>query len=253
MRNRSLRVRYDDAPFPLRDDFADSHSRFWERLAAPGSWWTSAQRIDIARQTRAAFRCPLCHVRRRALSPNTVDGAHATLDTRLPDAAVEAVHRIATDASRLSRRWYQGLLAQGLSEGQYVEIIGTVVSLVSIDSFALALGLPERPLPETAGSGEPSGYRPSSAAADDAWVPMVPEHNAGTPEADLWPDGKTGNVVRAMSLVPDEVRTLKDLSAAHYLAMADVRKPGYDAGRALSRSQMELLAGRTSALNACYY
>lgn len=258
MPTQSNQVHYDDAPFPMRQDFAESHSRFWARLATPGTWWSSAQRIAIAYEVRSAWHCPLCQARREALSPNTVDGSHTThADSDLPDlpdAAVEAIHRIVTDASRLTQKWYQGLLEQehALSDGQYVEIIGIVVSMVSIDSFALALGLAERPLP-AAGNGEPSRYRPATAGADDAWVPMVDEDNTGTPEADLWPAGNTGNVVRAMSLVPDEVRGLKDLSAAHYLAMSDVRKAGYHADRALSRSQMELLAGRTSALNACYY
>jgi hypothetical protein len=47
------------------------------------------------------------------------------------------------------------------------------------------------------------------------------------------------------------VRTLKDLSAAHYLSpekMVDLT-----AGRSLDRSQMELIAGRVSALNECFY
>ena len=81
---------------------------------------------------------------------------------------------------------------------------------------------------------------------------MLHVDNEGTPEADLWPSGATGNVVRALSLVPDEVRTLKDLSAAHYVKMASVRSGAND-GRSITRSQMELLAGRTSALNTCYY
>jgi hypothetical protein len=244
-------ISYEDAAYPVRADFADSHRRFWERLRNPGTWWTSAQRIDIASEARAAWDCPLCTARRDALSPNAVDGAHQCASS-LPSAAVEAIHRMTTDASRLTRQWYEGLLADGLSEGQYIEIVGTVVSIVSIDSFALALGVAQSALPEP-GDGQPTQYRPPTAGADDAWVPMVDANNADTPEADLWESGKTGNVVRAMSLVPDEVRTLKDLSAAHYLAMADVRKSGYEPGRAINRSQIELVAGRTSALNACYY
>ena len=57
---------------------------------------------------------------------------------------------------------------------------------------------------------------------------------------------------RAMSLVPDEVRTLFDLSAAHYLPMGQVRDPSTTAGT-LNRVQMELIAGRVSALRQCFY
>jgi alkylhydroperoxidase family enzyme len=80
---------------------------------------------------------------------------------------------------------------------------------------------------------------------------MIPARGARGPEADLWPPGRTPNVLRALSLVPDEVRGLKDLSAAHYLPMEqviDVR-----AHRLLSRAQMELVAARVSALNECHY
>ena len=179
-------------------------------------------------------------------------------DSTLPDVVIEAVHTIVRDASRITKSWYEGLLTKGMTEGQYIEIVGTVVAMVSIDSFADAIGVTRRTLPEVdptdVAATTVSGYLPDTACVtNQAWVPMVPEINEGTPEADLWPSGKTGNVVRAMSLVPDEVRTLKELSAAHYLPMALVRQPGVDAGRALHRSQMELVAGRVSALNACYY
>ena len=82
---------------------------------------------------------------------------------------------------------------------------------------------------------------------------MVPSDNEGTAEADLWVANRTGNVVRAMSLVPDEVRTLRDLSSVHYLPMADVRTAGKNRGGPLTRSQMELIAAKVSMLNDCFY
>ncbi len=247
----SSTIDYRDAGWPIRADLPAAHNRYWARLQQPGSWWNSAQRIDIAREVRAAWHCGHCRACAEALSPNAVKGEHQAVSS-LPDAAVEAIHRITTDSSRLSRSWYEGLLERGISEGQYIELVGTVVSIVSIDSFAIALGITERALPQP-GVGEPDQYRPATAGVDDAWVPMVDEDNSNTPEADLWVANNTGNVVRALSLVPAEVRTLKELSGAHYLAMEDVRKHGYNGGRSLSRTQMELVAGRTSALNACYY
>ena len=64
-------------------------------------------------------------------------------------------------------------------------------------------------------------------------------------EADLWRVGRTGNVIRAMSLVPDEVRTVVDLSDAHYLPegtfMVFTGKP-YGT---LTRLQMEVIADAT--------
>ena len=85
---------------------------------------------------------------------------------------------------------------------------------------------------------------------EQAWVPMIPMKGLGGDEADLWRP-PTGNVIRAMSLVPDAVRDLKSRSAAHYLPVEDVVNPA--AHTALSRPQIELVAGRVSALNECFY
>jgi|GEM_PF-1302685 len=56
-----------------------------------------------------------------------------------------------------------------------------------------------------------------------------------------------------LSLAPDEVRTLKEMSAAHYLPLPLVRQAGNNGNRSITRSQIELVAGRVSALNECYY
>ena len=243
-------ITYEEVPAPVRLAFAESHQRFWDRLATRGTWWTGAERVAIAREARTASACPYCRERKAALSPHTVGGSHAAA-TDLPSVAIEVIHAVMTDAGRLTRTWYEARLVDGLSDGQYVEIIGTVVALVSIDQFCRGIGVPEHPLPPPL-PGEPSRYRPASAGTDEAWVPMVPADNAGTAEADLWPAGRTGNVIRAMSLVPDEVRTLGDLSAVHYLPNAWVRDPSACQG-SLSRPQMELVAGRVSVLNNCFY
>ena len=243
-------ITYDHVRAPVRRGFAESHQRFWDRLAAPGTWWTGKERVAIAREARAVGGCPYCRERKAALSPHTVSGSHAAA-TDLPAAAVEVIHAVMNDAGRLTRKWYEARLVEGLTDGQYVEIIGTLVALVSIDRFCRGVGISEHPLPSPL-PGEPNRYRPASAGPDEAWVPMVPADNSETPEADLWPAGRTGNVIRAMSLVPDEVRTLGDLSAVHYLPNTSVRDPSAAQG-ALSRPQMELIAGRVSILNDCFY
>ena len=244
-------ISYSDSEYPIRPDFEEAHNRFWKSLARPGAWWTGAERTAIAREARAAPGCGRCRAAKAALSPAGITGNHDRVSD-LTEPAVEAVHRIVTDAARLTRSWYRRRLDSGLTDGHYVELVGIVVALASVDAFCRAMGLPPRPLPEPV-AGEPSRYRPVRLATDEGWVPMVPSKNAGTPEEDLWPSGGGGNVIRAMSLVPDAVRTLNDLSSAHYLPNRNVRRSGVDRGGALTRSQMELIAGRVSALNQCYY
>jgi hypothetical protein len=243
-------ISYSTTLVPVRDDFAAAHTRFWKRLASPGAWWTGPERVAMAAEVRQARHCALCRARREALTPAAVEGQHDHCGA-LPDAAVEVIHRVVTDSGRLSQKWYKDTLAAGLSAEQYVEIIGTLVAMVSIDSFCRGIGVPLHPLPEPQ-PGAPSYYRPPGAVQEDAWVPMIPVDRAIGAEADLYGGQAVGNVVRAMSLVPDEVRTLCDLSTAHYLPMGQVRDPSASVG-ALNRMQMELIAGRVSALRQCFY
>ena len=158
-------ITYEHVPAPVRTAFAESHQRFWDRLAAPGTWWTGPERVAIAREARAARDCPYCRERTAALSTHTVSGSHAAV-TDLPPAAVEVIHAVMTDAGRLTRSWYAARLADGLSDGHYVEIIGTIVALVSIDRFCrgrIPTGLASAP-----------GLRPLSASR---WKCSTPANN----------------------------------------------------------------------------
>jgi hypothetical protein len=240
---------YTHAPVPVRDDLVRAHERAWQRLAEPGTWWTGSERIAISAEVRNAPRCLLCKERKAAVSPLAVEGRHDSLGA-LPETAVDVIHRVVVDPGRLSRTWFEKVLAGGLSDAQYVEIIGVVVTLVSIDSLCRGLGIPPHPLPEPV-LGEPSRRRPAGARREGAWVPMIAHGRGEGADADLYDGKRTGNVIRALSLVHDEVRALKDLSAAHYLPfdkMMDLR-----VGRTLDRAQIELIAGRVSALNECFY
>lgn len=241
---------YANAGLSVRSDIVDAHQQFWQRLAQPGAWWTAAQRIDIAAETRHAPTCALCLQRRADLSPEWAQGSHDAA-TALPAPAVEAIHRITTDPSRLSRAWFERIVPDALSPGAYVELVGTLVFVLSIDAFAEALGEPLLPLPEPT-PGDPSRYTPSGATQTDAWVPMIPPENAVGPEADIYGGRNLGNVLRALSLVPDHVRSLEQLSAAQYLPSHLVRDPSARQG-ALLRSQTELVAARVAAQSGCFY
>jgi hypothetical protein len=245
-----ITLNYDHAATAVRADFTTAHGRFWDRLARAGTWWTSAERIEIARETRHAPNCSLCAARRQSLSPDAPAGEHSAI-TSLPSHVVDPIHRLVNDASRLSASWLNRTVAAGLSLGHYIELVGTVVGIVSIDAFCRGIGVALHQLPR-AGVGAPSRYRPLVVRSDEAWVPMIAaDGNAGA-EADLWPCGRTANVIRALSLVPDEVRSLNELSAAHYLPNQSVADPNAR-GRHLDRQQIELIAARVSALNQCFY
>lgn len=244
-------VTYDHAPAPVRDDLLAAHRRAWRRLAEPGTWLSGAERVAIMAETRGAPACGLCRRRKEALSPYTVDGAHDRLGG-LADGLVEAIHRVRTDPARLTRSWFAGVIAGGVSVERYVEAIGVLAHTVAIDTFARGLGAAPWPLPEPM-AGEATRYRPDGLSAGEAWVPMIAPRDATGAEADLFPkDRPVANIRRALSLVPAEVRGFFDLAEAQYLPGPAMRDFATEY-RAISHAQIELVAGRVSSLNGCVY
>lgn len=241
---------YSNSPYPIRQDLPEAYRHAWNKLANAGNWWTGGARVAIAEEVRNATTCDFCSQRKAALSPFApLEGAH-TSSTGLAANVIDVVHRLTTDPARLTKTWLEEVTSNDLSTGQYVEIISIVVTTLCIDSFHQALGFDLEPLPAPV-DGDPSRLTPSGLDADTAWVPMI--EKLGEDEADLWSQGRTGNVIRAMSLVPDAVRLLKTLSDAQYVAMEDVPNPEANGGRAISRAQIEFIAARVSAINDCFY
>jgi hypothetical protein len=244
---------YDASPWPMRADLIEAHQIAWKSLAAPGTWWTGAERVALAAQVRAALDCAVCAERKEALSPYSVATEH-TADSLLPRAAVDAVHRLSSDPARLSQKIVEDTIAAGLTDGHYVELLSIVIMLSSIDRVHLALGLDLEPLPKPE-AGESTQYRPAKAVIDVGWVPMLTlGKTRKSAEADLFEGMPIApNVIRALSLVPNAVRELRNLNNGHYMNEVDVGNPSANGGRALERRFIELVGARTSALNECFY
>lgn len=241
--------RYESSPDPIRPDLALAYRGAWEHIAAPGTWLDGPTRVAVAEATRRAPGCGLCRRRREALSPLSVTGEHDGAGALAPPL-VEAIHRLTTDPARLGESWLRGLFEQGLAAEEYVEALGVAVQTLSIDRFHRALGLALEPLPEPR-PGEPTRVRPDHLVEGEAWVPL---QDARRFAAELGlPVGRAPFVIRALSLVPEEVRAWQRLSAVQYLAPAQMLRFGGSGARALDRAQIELVAGRVSALNECFY
>jgi hypothetical protein len=243
--------RYQDSPYPIRTDLSASHQRYWQALARPGNWFSGAERIAIAAEVRNATQCAYCAQRKQALSPYNFEGEHRSDDV-LSSEQVDAVHRIITDQSRITQAWINQNLALGFSEEQYVELLGVTVTVFSIDEFNRALGLPLEPLPDPL-PGEPDHYRPSETEHDTGFVAMIPPDGATGKESDLWPKYRTANVLRALSLVPNAVRQWMDVAGAQYLTPKTMVNMAGGTGRSINRMQIELVAGRVSSINECFY
>jgi hypothetical protein len=242
---------YNNAPYPIRDDLPEAYRAFWQRLAGPGNWWSGEQRVAIAAEVRNATGCGFCARRKKALSPYALEGQHDG-GASLSEVAIDAVHRVVTDQTRITRSFVQQNIDRGLSEEHYVELVGIVVAVFSIDEFNRGLGLPPEPLPQPL-AGQPDHYRPSQAVHGTGFVPMIPPDGATGNEADLWQNGMTANVLRALTLVPNALRDWFALGDVQYLSMEGMEKYSGDMGRAIDRMQIELVAGRVSAYNECFY
>jgi hypothetical protein len=245
-------INYQDLAWPVRDDITAAQARTWEKLARPGTWLTGAERIAIAAEARNALDCRLCQERKDALSPQAVQGEHDHLG-QLSDLEVEQIHRIRTDPGRLSRSWFQGLADNGMVEERYVETVGVIANVVAVDTFTKGLGLDPWPLPAPQ-LGEPTRQRPAAASRKLAWVhTLAPQDAIGTADEDLYAGRPTAaHIYQAMSLVPSAVKGFFDLVVNQYLppqAMMDFDNEY----RAINHAQIELVAGRVSALNQCVY
>jgi alkylhydroperoxidase family enzyme len=242
----------DGEQLPIRDDLLTQIDTAWERLRRPGTWWNGSERLAIAAEARRAETCALCRERKTALSPYTVDGEHQHPGI-LPDAAVEAIHRLRTDAGRITETWLRALLDDSgdLSEAQYVEIVAIVAIVTALDTFDDALGRPRRPLPQVI-DGAPTRHRPAGARRDLAWVSTLAPEAVGSDDPNPYPVHGDKNIHRALSLVPQEVFNFFDLDVELYLKDHEIRDFAHEY-RAISHAQIELLAARVSALNGCYY
>jgi hypothetical protein len=181
--------------------------------------------------------------------PYGATGSHETV-TDLPAAQIELIHRLATDSARLKRSWARELIDNGLSEEEYVETVGIACTTISLDTFALAVGMSPREIP-AAIDGDLKKISPPEAHQGDAWVPWIAPDDASEVDRETFGPG-VSNIRRSLSLVPAEAHGFFDLVSNQYLSAEQMRD---FATRfwAITRAQIELIAGRISAINQCAY
>ena len=210
----------------VRQDIVDAHRQTWKAIASAGSFWSDVDRLEIAKQTRAA------RSQRSELHFN-----RSYPDSRLNRDTLETVRKVAADAGKIDRLWAKKQIAS-IGDGPYAELVAIVASVSAVDAFSEALGRPREMLPKATG-GSCSGVKSDNATDIGGYLPMV----------DPW-DGP--NVSRALSLVP----------AANALFMQNVSSMYVGKGGGfndmvwdgpLSRPQAELLAARVSSVNECFY
>lgn len=241
---------YADSTYPVQAAVEGAHEATLQSLVAPGHWFSGAERAAIVTEARRA-RCEagLQEDDRGHVS----EGRHGS---EPPDVVRRVARQVAVSTNDLDRSFMEDALAEGLSDAQYVEIVGVVSRTVAIDVFARGIGVPVRALPLVI-EGTPSQVRPVTARDEGAWVPTVPGGARGGEEAvRIYGSGNVQAapfIFRSISLAPDEARGLIKLGGVQYLGISDFMDLSFTLEPTISRTQVELLAARVSALNECFY
>ena len=236
---------YDDSKYEIKERLEEVHEKQLLELGNSGTWGTGEQRLSIAGSARRAG------IDTGLLEEPGYDSNN--FDEELSGVARKVVDHLAVSPKDFDESSYQDALKGGLREEEYVEIVGIVSRIVDLDVFARGIGVPLRPLPE-AQSGEPSRKRPETARLEQAWVPTVPNLPEGGDIAKaLYGDMPKPYIVRGLSLVPDEMEKHIELEQAQYMPLKHVRDFGHQHHKGLTRAQVEVVAGRVSAINECFY
>jgi hypothetical protein len=221
----------------VRDDLAEAHRLAWEHVAAPGTWWNGAERVELATTVLLAIADA------EPLPPWVGVTSTGRLGPTLVAAgpAHDVAYRLARHAGTMTEDVYRAA-ADELGELPYVELCAVVSTVAAVAHFCLNIGATVPPLPAPVG-GAPTHQRPERLApARYNWVPVA------------HPADEVPAVVQAYTAVPAEQLNTWRMAAAQYMAPAAMvdpdwkRRPG-----GLSRAQMELVAARLTRLRDCFY
>ena len=221
----------------VRDDLSEAHRLAWQHLAAPGSWLTGAQRIELAQTAMLALADP------DPLPPWVCASTSGRLGDSLaaPAAAHDFAYRLARHAGTITRDVYESV-SRSIGELPTVEVCAIVSTVAAVWHFCRNIGVAVPELP-AAVDGAPTGDRPEQVeAAELNWVPVAA------------PADQTAAVVQAYTAVPGEQSNTWRMADAQYMPNLDMVNPAWtrQAG-GLSRPQMELVAARVTKLRECFY
>ena len=221
----------------VREDLADAHRLAWEHIAAPGTWWTGAQRVELAGTALLAIADP------DPPPPWVPITSTGKLSDELltPRTAHDVMYRITRHAGTMTESVYRAA-ADELGELPYVELCAISSTVAAVAHFCRDIGVDVPPLPAPV-EGDPTRQRPEHLApARYNWVPVAA------------PADEVAAVVQAYTAVPAEQRNTWRMAAAQYMPQEEMVNPDWRRREGgLSRAQMELVAARLTKLRDCFY
>lgn len=187
-----------------------------QRWGQPGTWWSGEERAAITREAQLALR------------------GEGSGGNNLSEVAVGAVHKIAIEAHQINQEWINRCHDRGLGPLALVELLAITAKVAAVDTCIEGVGgePPAIPQPE---EGEPTRAVVDDAKLNHGWLPTRGRASAPV----------------CFSAVADEDHAMHELHTGLYLSMEEMRDQ--DIVKELHRTQIELLAARTSYYNDCFY
>ena len=194
----------------VREDLADAHRLAWEHVAAPGSWWTGAERVELAATALVAIADV------DPVPPWVGVASTGRLGPGLiaPATAHDVAYRLARHAGTMTGDVYRAA-ADELGELPYVELCAIVSTVAAVAHFCRNIGVSVPPLPAPAG-GRPTRRRPGQLArARYNWVPVAE------------PADEVAAVLQAYTAVPGEQLNTWRMADAQYMPPAAMVDPDW--------------------------
>ncbi|MEM7095086.1 MAG: hypothetical protein AAF567_18955 [Actinomycetota bacterium] len=220
----------------IRDDLAEAHRLAWEHIASPGTWWTAAQRVELAGTVKRAIddADPLPPW----VGPSTTED---WCDEQVaPDIAHDMAYRIGRHAGTITGDVARAAMDE-LGELPYVELCAIASTVGAVMHFCRNIGIdvPDFPAPV---DGEPTREHPELATPELNWVPVAA------------PADETAAVVQAYTGVPAELENTWRMADAQYMPPSEMIHPDWmRRADGLTRAQTELVAARVAQLRECFY
>ncbi|MEM7540407.1 MAG: hypothetical protein AAF384_02350 [Pseudomonadota bacterium] len=237
---------YENSNFPIGPETETVHTEELATFSQPGVWFDGAERRSIAQAAR------------RARIAAGIQGANTTSDAEHDDGLIDETMRLVIDAiaarpMAITEDLFDDAIADGLSEGRYVEIAGICARLANLDDVARGLNIDTGAL-LPAQQGEPSRETPSVLKDEGAWAKTIPSSGGG-PEGEALYGGNEMQpfIYRSISQIPPEAKRQMITGDLQYLSLENFMDFNYSAHPSLTRAQVEILSGRVSAFNECFY
>ena len=220
----------------IRDDLAEAHRLAWEHIASPGTWWSAAQRVELAGTVKLAIDDD------DPLPPwvGVTTSDRWGEEHVAPDMAHDMAYRIGRHAGTITAEVARAAMDE-LGELPYVELCAIASTVGAVVHFCRNVGIEVPAFPEPA-EGEPTREHPELTTAELNWVPVAA------------PADRSPAVVQAYTAVPAELENTWRMGGAQYMPSSEMvhpdwmRRPG-----GLTRAQTELVAARVAQLRECFY